>query len=458
MFEIGRRFVGIVLLIIVSVILGFFFDETVALLFLSSILLIIVSYHIISLASLDRWLQRYDPSSQVMASVPNNFGAWGDVFVRLTRYMRRYYRSRQSLSRALERLQRATSAMPDGIVILDKIDRIEWCNPVAEQHLGLDLKMDIGQHITHLVRQMQFVEYLTSGDFSKPVIIKQSRYQEIMLSLQLVPYGDEEKLLISRDITRFEKMEIMRRDFIANVSHELRTPLTVINGFLEMLQDNGMKDSDMEKHALGLMSQQSRRMQRLVEDLLTLSRLENGQNVLREEEVDMKELLQNLLHEAQSLSAARHTITLQLKKDDINVLGSADELRSALGNLVSNAVRYTPDGGNIVLSWGEEKGLFYVRDSGIGIEPQHIPRLTERFYRIDRSRSRETGGTGLGLAIVKHILNRHQARMDIISELGKGSTFKVWFPLKRLQATTKNSLPEVVEAQLEHSQFMPPQQ
>ena len=343
MFEIGRRFVGIVLLIIVSVILGFFFDETIALLFLSSILLIIVSYHIISLASLDRWLQRYDPSSQVMASVPNNFGAWGDVFVRLTRYMRRYYRSRQSLSRALERLQRATSAMPDGIVILDKIDRIEWCNPVAEQHLGLDLKMDIGQHITHLVRQMQFVEYLTSGDFSKPVIIKQSRYQEIMLSLQLVPYGDEEKLLISRDITRFEKMEIMRRDFIANVSHELRTPLTVINGFLEMLQDNGMKDSDMEKHALGLMSQQSRRMQRLVEDLLTLSRLENGQNVLREEEVDMKELLQNLLHEAQSLSAARHTITLQLKKDDINVLGSADELRSALGNLVSNAVRYTPE-------------------------------------------------------------------------------------------------------------------
>ena len=229
MFEIGRRFVGIVLLIIVSVILGFFFDEMIALLFLSSILLIIVSYHIISLASLDRWLQRYDPSSQVMASVPNNFGAWGDVFVRLTRYMRRYYRSRQSLSRALERLQRATSAMPDGIVILDKIDRIEWCNPVAEQHLGLDLKMDIGQHITHLVRQMQFVEYLTSGDFSKPVIIKQSRYQEIMLSLQLVPYGDEEKLLISRDITRFEKMEIMRRDFIANVSHELRTPL---NGIL----------------------------------------------------------------------------------------------------------------------------------------------------------------------------------------------------------------------------------
>lgn len=454
----GRRFVGVVLLIVVSVILGFFFDETVALLFLSSILLIIVSYHIISLASLDRWLQRYDPSAQAMASVPNNFGAWGDVFVRLTRYMRRYYRNRQSLSRALERLQRATSAMPDGIIILDKIDRIEWCNPVAEQHLGLDLKMDIGQHITHLVRQMQFVEYLSSGDFSKPVIIKQSRYQEIMLSLQLVPYGDEEKLLISRDITRFEKMEIMRRDFIANVSHELRTPLTVINGFLEMLQDNGMKDSDMEKHALGLMSQQSRRMQRLVEDLLTLSRLENGQNILREEEVDIKELLQSLLHEAQSLSAERHTITLQLKEDDINVLGSADELRSALGNLVSNAVRYTPDGGDIILSWGEEKGLFYVRDSGIGIEPQHIPRLTERFYRIDRSRSRETGGTGLGLAIVKHILNRHQARMDIISELGKGSTFKVWFPLKRLHATTQNRSPEAMEAQLEQRQFMPPQQ
>lgn len=456
MLEIGRKFVGIVLLVFISALLGLFFDEIVALIFLSLILLIIVSYHIVSLASLDRWLQRYDPSSTVMAAIPSNFGAWGDVFIRLTRYMRRYYRSRQSLSRALERMQRATSAMPDGIVILDKIDRIEWCNPVAEQHLGLDLKMDIGQHITHLVRQMQFVEYLSSGDFSKPVLIKQSRYQEIMLSLQLVPYGDEEKLLISRDITRFEKMEIMRRDFIANVSHELRTPLTVINGFLEMLQDNEMKDSDMEKHALGLMSQQSRRMQRLVEDLLTLSRLENGQNILREEEVDMKELLQNLLHEARSLSAKRHTITLQLKEDDTNVLGSADELRSALGNLVSNAVRYTPDGGDIVLSWGEEKGLFYVRDSGIGIEPQHIPRLTERFYRIDRSRSRETGGTGLGLAIVKHILNRHQARMDIISELGKGSTFKVWIPLKRLQLRTEEK--ETTVAQLEQNQPMPPQQ
>lgn len=455
MLEIGRRFAGIVFLLVISALLGFFFDETLALSFLSAILLIIVTYHIISLASLDRWLQHYDPTSFTVTSVPNNFGAWGDVFVRLARYMRRYYRNRQSLSRALERLQRATSAMPEGIVILDRVDRIEWCNPVAEQHLGLDLKMDIGQHITHLVRQMQFVEYLSAGDFSKPLIIKQSRYQEIMLSLQLVPYGDEEKLLISRDITRFEKMEIMRRDFIANVSHELRTPLTVINGFLEMLQDNEMKDCDMEKHALGLMSQQSRRMQRLVEDLLTLSRLENGQNILREEEVNMKELLQNILQEAHSLSADRHKISLQLK-DEGNVLGSADELRSALGNLVSNAVRYTPDGGEIVLCWGEEKGLFYVRDSGIGIEPQHIPRLTERFYRIDRSRSRETGGTGLGLAIVKHILNRHQARMDIVSELGKGSTFKVWFPLKRLQPTFKNKVTE--EVQFDQSQLMPPLQ
>lgn len=451
----GRRFAGIVFLLAISALLGFFFNETLALSFLSAMLLIIVTYHIISLTSLDRWLQHYDPTSFTVTSVPNNFGAWGDVFVRLARYMRRYYRNRQSLSRALERLQRATSAMPEGIVILDKIDRIEWCNPVAEQHLGLDLKMDIGQHITHLVRQMQFVEYLSAGDFSKPLIIKQSRYQEIMLSLQLVPYGDEEKLLISRDITRFEKMEIMRRDFIANVSHELRTPLTVINGFLEMLQDNEMKDCDMEKHALGLMSQQSRRMQRLVEDLLTLSRLENGQNILREEEVNMKELLQNILQEAYSLSADHHKISLQLK-DEGNVLGSADELRSALGNLVSNAVRYTPDGGEIVLCWGEEKGLFYVRDSGIGIEPQHIPRLTERFYRIDRSRSRETGGTGLGLAIVKHILNRHQARMDIISELGKGSTFKVWFPLKRLQPTSRIKVTE--EVQLDQKQLMPPLQ
>lgn len=436
MFDLWQRFTGIVLLIVVTVVIWLAVDAITALSLFSLILLVKIIHHTYYLASLDRWFQRFDHTSidsSLIPAIPSSFGLWGDVFIRLTRFMRRYYRSQQSLRQTLERLQRATSAMPEGIVILDETNRIEWCNPSAELHLGLDLKLDMGQHVSHIVRQMQFVEYLTSDDFSKPLVIKQSRYEEMVLSLQLVPYGDMEKLLISRDITRFEKMEIMRQDFIANVSHELRTPLTIVGGFLEMLLDEEVKDSEMEKRALTLMADQSKRMQRLVEDLLTLSRLENAQNILHEENIDIAALLQNLFQEALSLSAGRHRITLNLTSD-AQLLGSVDELRSALGNLVSNAVRYTPDDGEISLNWTvqHDQGLFFVQDSGIGIGPEHIPRLTERFYRVDRSRSRETGGTGLGLAIVKHVLGRHQARMEIVSEIGKGSIFKVWFPAKRL--------------------------
>lgn len=225
----------------------------------------------------------------------------------------------------------------------------------------------------------------------------------------------------------------MRRDFVANVSHELRTPLTVIGGFLETLLEENKISGEMEKNALRLMSDQAIRMRRLVEDLLTLSRLENAGNNLTEEQVDVVKLLQGLYQEAQSLSAGRHVISLNLASHAM-LLGSEDELRSAFENLISNAVRYTPESGIISLNWVVEngKGLFYVQDSGIGIEPNHIPRLTERFYRVDRSRSRETGGTGLGLAIVKHVLNRHQASMEITSQPGAGSIFRIWFPSNRV--------------------------
>ncbi len=459
MFDLWQRFTGIFLLIVVTAVLWVAVDAVAALLLFSFILLGITIHHTYCLASLDRWFQRFDHTSvdpSTISTIPSSFGPWGDVFIRLTRFIRRYYRSRQTLSKALERLQRATSAMPEGIIILDEADRIEWCNPSAEQHLGLDLKLDIGQHVTHLVRQVQFVTYLASGDYSKPLVIKQSRYEEMILSLQLVPYGDKEKLLISRDITRFEKMEIMRRDFIANVSHELRTPLTIIGGFLETLLDEEIKDSEMEKRALTLMADQAKRMQRLVEDLLTLSRLENAQNILHEEDIDIAELLHSLFQEAQSLSAGRHHITLNISSD-ARLLGSVDELRSALGNLVSNAVRYTPEGGEISLNWTEEQnqGLFYVRDSGIGIGPEHILRLTERFYRVDRSRSRETGGTGLGLAIVKHVSGRHQARLEIVSEIEKGSIFKIWFPAKRLVKNKASSTAHDISS-VSSSKTIPP--
>jgi len=425
-----RGLVVVSLLTVVAGGLWVIFDIVMALLFYSIALLLLVIYHLRYLTALDRWLQIPVPTT---TTLPDGSGAWGDVFARLARLMRNQSQSHQQLSLALERLRRATSAMPEGVVILDEADRIEWCNLMAEQHFGIDFNRDAGQQITFLMRQSQFAEYLATHNYSEPLIVKQTRHQELILSLQLVPYGDKQKLLISRDITRLEGVETMRRDFVANVSHELRTPLTVIGGFFETLSEEKWVSSEMGKRALVLMTDQTKRMQRLVEDLLTLSQLENAQNQVREENVDVAEVLRELYQEAQSLSAGHHHINLNLDTD-VKLLGSRDELRSAFSNLVSNAIRYTTDGGEVILSWKKQngRGVFTVQDSGIGIDQEHIPRLAERFYRVDLSRSRGTGGTGLGLAIVKHVLNRHQAHLEIVSEPGKGSCFSAWFPEKRL--------------------------
>jgi two-component system phosphate regulon sensor histidine kinase PhoR len=429
---VSRFPVSLLIVILLTAVAGglwMIFDIVIALLFYSMALLLLVIYHLYYLMALDRWLQIPDPTS---ATLPDGSGAWGDVFARLARLMRNQSQSHQQLSLALERLRRATSAMPEGVIILDEADRIEWCNPVAEQHFGIDFKRDVDQQITFLVRQPQFAEYLSTHNYSEPLVVKQTRHQELILSLQLVPYGDKQKLLISRDITRLEGVETMRRDFVANVSHELRTPLTVIGGFFETASEENWISSEMGKRALVLMTDQTMRMQRLVEDLLTLSRLENTQNQVREENVNVTEILYELYHEAESLSAGRHHINLTLDTD-VKLRGSPDELRSAFSNLVSNAIRYTSDEGKVDLRWSCQngKGVFTVQDSGIGIDQEHIPRLAERFYRVDLSRSRGTGGTGLGLAIVKHILSRHQAHLEIISEPGKGSSFSAWFPEKR---------------------------
>ncbi len=385
-------------------------------------------FHLRQLQQLNQWLE----NPQVRA-VPEGRGVWEDTFVALYHMARRQSVSQQQLSKALARFQRAGEAMPDGVIMLDANDQIEWFNPIAADQYGLNSHTDIGNPITYILRQSQFNEYITAHNYSEPLVMKSTRSQNTILSIQLVPFGEELKLLISRDITRFEQVETMRRDFIANVSHELRTPLTVVGGFLESLQDYTDLGEQERAHFFELMRDQTMRMQRLVEDLLTLSRLESAANPLQEENVSMSQLLQQLLAEAQGLSQGRHQIGLEVLSDT-SLFGSESELRSALGNLVSNAVRYTPQGGEILVRWEvvHGDGRFSVKDSGIGIEARHIPRLTERFYRIDRSRSRETGGTGLGLSIVKHVLTRHQARLAISSEVGHGSTFSVIFPASRL--------------------------
>jgi len=391
-------------------------------------LLIVVALHLHHVAMLLKWLRHPVPEA-----APQGLGVWDGVFAALYRMLRQQRRSESQLTATLKDFQLAAAAMPDGMVILDQTDRIEWCNPRAERHFGLDRERDTGQQITYLLRQPQFAEKLQSQSYGEPLTLRQLRGSDLILSVQIVPYGDRQKLVISRDITDLERVETMRRDFIANVSHELRTPLTVMAGFLETISDTKTADNDLLRRSLPLMMDQARRMQRLVEDLLTLSRLESANSPLRDDRVNVPNLARGLYRDALALSAGRHRIALDLECNDW-LTGSEDELRSAFSNLVSNAIRYTPEGGEVTISWRRrgDQAVFAVRDNGIGIPAQHLPRLTERFYRVDRSRSRETGGTGLGLAIVKHVLNRHQGRLEVVSEPGRGSAFSALFPAERV--------------------------
>ncbi len=387
--------------------------------------------HLQHLRKLMLWLK-----APVPAGLPDGVGIWEDAFADLYQELRRHSRSQIQLTSALERLQDAAGALPDGVVVLNSQDQIEWLNRTAELLLGLNAEQDSGQPIAYLVRQTDFANYLESYNYSEPLKLKNPRNAAMSLELQLVPFGENQKLLICRDVTHLEKLETMRRDFIANVSHELRTPLTVVAGFLETLKDMDGAIPDHLRRYFDLMEEQAGRMRHLVEDLLTLSQLESSQGLTNEIDLDMPAMLSALLAEAQGLSTGNHQISIAQADAALMLHGNTEELRSAFGNLISNAIRYTPQGGDIYISW-EARGneaVFSVRDTGIGIEPQHIPRLTERFYRVDRSRSRETGGTGLGLSIVKHILTRHQARLEINSEPGKGSTFSAIFPTARTRS------------------------
>ena len=386
-----------------------------------------LGFHLYHIALLLRWLDH--PTAEW---VPDGFGAWHTVFMTLYRTMRTQMQSKRKLTNVLERFINAGEAMPDGVVVLDEHDRIEWINPMAMEHLNLDRKQDVGNQILNLIRQPSFHTYMKSASFSQPLVLQFTQPRELVISVQLVPFDSTRKLLLSRDITSLERVQTVHRDFVANVSHELRTPLTVVGGFLETLSDMEEVDQATLSHFLPMMMEQSRRMQSLVEDLLTLSRLENSPKAVAAEKVNMQEMLDTLMVEAEGLSQGRHHVRLE-KGCSQWLWGSAQELHSAFGNLVSNAVRYTPEGGDIVLTWKAEgeRLCFSVKDSGIGIPREHIPRLTERFYRVDRGRSRGNGGTGLGLAIVKHVIARHNAKLEIRSEPDKGSTFSVIFQRER---------------------------
>ena len=422
-----RLSLPIVLVTLFALLLWGVLSAIYALLFMLLAMLVMMAHHAWQLYKLEKWL--HDARSETM---PEAGGIWGEVFSLLYRMVKQHNQTKLGLSSELQHMEQATAALPEGVAILNEVNRIEWCNPLAQQHFDLDVARDLMQDITYLVRQPEFVEYLQESNFSEPLVMRPSRHDDLVLSIKLIPYGVNKRLLISRDITQLDRIEAMRRDFVANVSHELRTPLTVVNGFVENLQDMPDLSQESARRALQLMAEQTRRMENLVADLLTLSRLENDQSPLLEEAVDMSALLGGVCREGQSLSAGAHTLRLEITSE-VKLLGNREELHSAFGNLLSNAIRYTPQGGQIILSWSErgDQPVFSVQDSGIGIAALHIPRLTERFYRVDRSRSRETGGTGLGLAIVKHIAMRHQAKLVVTSDEGKGSIFELVFPGKR---------------------------
>lgn len=401
--------------------------ETAWLLFIAGALVYLAT-HIYWIHRLYQWALK--PSLNFM---PNGKGIWEDIFANLYHEMRRHSRSQSQLSSTLERLRHATSALPDGVVVLNNRNEIEWFNEPAIQRLGLKRHHDENQPIYYLLRQAEFVEYLQAENYSEPLKLKSWRSPDVTLELQIIPFASKQRLLICRDVSAIEKTEVMRRDFIANVSHELRTPLTVIGGFLETISDmQGEVSPDIQPY-FDMMQSQTTRMRRIIEDLLTLSRLENNVTLKDEADIDMPALLKQLQKDAQALSQGQHTVSLHMETT-VNLRGSYNELLSALSNLTSNAVRYTPAQGKIDIYWqmrGEDV-VFAVQDTGIGIEPQHLPRLTERFYRVDSGRSRDPGGTGLGLSIVKHILHHHQASLQVESEPGQGSRFQIVFPAQRV--------------------------
>lgn len=393
--------------------------------------LILLLQHLVQIDRLFDWAR-----SAEEAPAPPGSGAWGHVFSALHRRNRIAAQDRQHLLHQLERQRDAMQAMPDGVIILHGANLIESVNVVAEQQFGIDHKRDVGLPLGNLVRQPEFVAMLESTATAASVLMPAPGLSGHMLSIQSIAFGDERKLLLASDVTHVERLETMRRDFVANVSHEMRTPLTVIHGYLEMLADEpGGVTSDEAQRFIAATLEQTRRIQHLVADLLALSSLETGSPLPGDEPVDVATLLEAVQREALTVSAGRHRIDLE-PGPPAAIRGAEQELHSAIGNLAGNAVRYTQTGGRIRIGWRivDGQGVIDVEDNGIGIEARHIPRLTERFYRVDRGRSRESGGTGLGLAIVKHVLERHQARLEIVSTPGRGSRFSVRLPAQRVVA------------------------
>jgi two-component system, OmpR family, phosphate regulon sensor histidine kinase PhoR len=410
----------------IATVVGFFLGEIEL-----TILAVLAGYlalTFVRLYRLERWLRRRRTESP-----PDFQGIWGDIVALIMRIYRRKQFHKRRIVQLFREFRRMTTAMPDGVVVLGAERDILWFNRNAARLLRLRRKLDFGQRIDNLVRHPDFVRYVELGDFSMPVVVRSSLDSDLHLALQMVAYGSQQLLLV-RDVTRQVRLEAMRKDFVANASHELRSPLTVITGYVDTLaEDPGM--DPLWRAPLEEMRRQTERMRAVVDGLIELSRLESASGEAGQDLIDVCGMLSLIRREVLALEQRPAEVTLRLDSD-AKLLGSEPEVHSIFANLISNAVKYTPPEGRVDISWWLDGAgaCFSVADTGVGIAPEHIPRLTERFYRVDPSRARATGGSGLGLAIVKHALQRHGATLSIDSEEGVGSTFTCRFPLRRVVA------------------------
>jgi len=419
-----RIFFGFVVIATAGILSGHLF----LLLFLYSLLLLYWQFY--QLYRFHQWLRRSGKSQP-----PEAEGIWGDVFNSVHRLQKKQKKSKKRMQKTLSRIEKSTSALKEGVVMADNTGKLEWWNTSASNLLGLIKAVDGGQFITNIVRSPDFFRYFSQKRFGEPLIIKSPINDAVYLEIQTTLYSQNDHLIFIRDVTRLHILEQMRKDFVANASHELKTPLTVIKGYLETL--DMFKSALPEKMQKGVanMTEQSSRMEQLIEDLLLLSRLESGEQTGQEEWHSIADLITTISNSSKALMTDKHQISIEIESHD-SIYSVYSELYSALSNLITNAIKYSPNGGEIIVKWQKtnENGIFSVQDNGLGIEPRYISRLTERFFRVDKGRGSATGGTGLGLAIVKHVLLQHDGKLLINSELDKGSTFSCYFPISRIQS------------------------
>lgn len=413
-----KSIVRLCLFLIVFALVGWYLDDMLLAVALGATGLLLLNYW--HLYKLNRWLWH----SRKM-SPPSVNGLWEHIYEGIYYLQRRNRNKRKELGALVKRFREGSEALPDAAVVVDAKACIIWCNRLARLELGLRWPSDAGRRLDNLIRHPEFIQYFHAGKYHYPIEVPSPLNPQKTFEYRIMPYGEEHLLLIARDVTRVSQLEEMRKDFVANVSHELRTPLTVINGYLEILAGSGDELDPLTQKAFLEMSSQTQRMQSLIEDLLVLSRIEASSERIYENTVDMAAMLRQIKLEADALNKDKgHTIAFYLD-EGVKIYGIETELRSACSNLIFNAINYTPPGGQIDVYWSltKEGVKFAVKDDGDGIEQRHLSRLTERFYRVDKARSRKTGGSGLGLSIVKHVLNHHNSQLQITSVVGEGSVF-----------------------------------